>query len=299
MTSAKSSRMLDDVRRFTTHLRIEKGLAENSCLAYENDLRLFSNFLSARNINSWGNVLADHIVDFLQDRREHNRVSSTVVRELISIRVLFRFLTSEGILKTDVSSRVESPKLWKLLPDVLSEQGVEKLLDAPDTRTKIGIRDKAMLELLYATGLRATELVSLKVGDLNLETGFLRCFGKGNKERIVPVGSHARAAIRQYMKTRRDYLAESPLFITSRNRAMTRVNFWKRIRHYAKVAGIVKKIYPHLLRHSFATHLLGHGADLRVVQEMLGHADISTTQIYTHVDHQRLKKIHHQFHPRA
>jgi len=228
-----------------------------------------------------------------------HRASSTISRELISIKVFFRFLSAENIINYDMSSRVESPKLWKLLPEVLTEYDVEKLLNAPDTNSLIGLRDKAMLELLYATGLRASELVSLKIRNLNNETGFVRCFGKGDKERIVPVGSIAIKAIKKYIETRGEITGNDYLFITNRKTKMTRINFYERVQLYAQKISINKKIYPHLLRHSFATHLLSHGADLRVVQEMLGHSDISTTQIYTHVDHQRLKNIHKQFHPRS
>jgi len=291
--------MSDFIKKFIDFLRIEKGLAENSCLAYANDLNIFNKFLATKKINSWKKVEPDHIIDFLQNRLEKNRASSTISRELISIKVFFRFLTAENIINFDVSNRVESPKLWKLLPDVLNEYDVEKLLNAPDIKNVIGLRDKAMLELLYATGLRASELVSLKIKNLNNETGFVRCFGKGGKERIVPVGSVAIKAIKKYISTRGETLGNDYLFITNRKTKMTRINFYERVQLYAKKACINKKIYPHLLRHSFATHLLSHGADLRVVQEMLGHSDISTTQIYTHVDHQRLKNIHKQFHPRA
>ena len=290
--------MFSLIKKFIDFLRIEKGLAENSCLAYTNDLNLFSNFLAENKVGSWNNVEPDHIIDFLQNRISKNRASSTISRELISIKVFFRFLAAENIIDSDVSSRVESPKLWKLLPDVLNESDVVKLLNAPDD-SLVGLRDKAMLELLYATGLRVSELVSLKIRNIDNETGFVRCFGKGGKERIVPVGSIAIKAIKEYLKTRGEIVGNDYLFITNRKTKMTRINFYERIQLYAKKACINKKIYPHLLRHSFATHLLSHGADLRVVQEMLGHSDISTTQIYTHVDHQRLKNIHKQFHPRA
>jgi len=291
--------MDSEVNRFLNYIRLEKGLAENSCEAYKNDIALFQEFLEQKKICKWDIVTPEHIIGFLKARRKKNLQSSTISRELISLRVFFRFLTSEGFVKADVCSRVESPKLWKLLPDVLSESKVQALLNAPDSGSEIGIRDKAMLELLYATGLRVSELVNLKIHNVNFETNFLRCVGKGNKERIVPVGSHAVRSIQEYLKVRNPEKAGDYLFITSRNRCMTRENFWKRIKHYSKIAGIGQKIYPHLLRHSFATHLLSHGADLRVVQEMLGHSDISTTQIYTHVDHHRLKNVHKKFHPRG
>ncbi len=291
--------MTQAVRRFIVFLRVQKGLAENTCAAYERDLRLCAAFLEDCGIHAWQDVVPDHIIDFLKHRRELRCAPSTVFRELISLRVLFRFMTAEGMVKADVSARVESPKLWKLLPDVLTEEEIEALLAAPAAPDPLCLRDRAMLELLYASGLRASELVSLKVGDVDLEAGFLRCTGKGNKERLVPVGSKARDAIAAYLATRGAVGRSDHLFVTARKCGMSRVNFWMRIRHYAKVAGIAKAIYPHIVRHSFATHLLTHGADLRVVQEMLGHADISTTQIYTHVDHQRLRNVHRQFHPRA
>jgi len=286
-------------KRFLDFLRVQKGLASNTCLAYKNDLGQFIAFLGERQVRSLADVTPEHIVAFLQGRREKRCAPSTVFRELIALRVFFRFLTAEGELAADVSARVESPKLWKLLPEVLNEEEVESLLAAPDPNDPRCLRDRAMLELLYASGLRVSELVSLTVQDVDLEAGFLRCMGKGSKERIVPVGSKAREAIAAYLATRGVTGRTVPLFVTARNTAMSRVNFWMRIRHHAKRAGIAKAIYPHIVRHSFATHLLTHGADLRVVQEMLGHADISTTQIYTHVDHQRLKAIHRQFHPRA
>ena len=291
--------MNSEIKQFLNFIRLEKGLAENSCLAYKSDIALFMDFIQDKNINSWSKVKPEHIVDFLKNRRNKNMQSSTVSRELISLRVFFRFLSAESYIRADVCNRVESPKLWKLLPDVLSEDDVKAILDAPEKDSAIGVRDKAMLELLYATGLRVSELVNLRIQNVNLETGFLRCFGKGGKERIVPVGSFAVKTIEDYLLSRPKMDPRDYLFITSRNNCMTRENFWKRLKHYAKVAGINQKIYPHLLRHSFATHLLSHGADLRVVQEMLGHADISTTQIYTHVDHQRLRKIHKQYHPRG
>ena len=299
MPGVEVNQMTLAAKRFLDFLRVQKGLASNTCLAYENDLGQFIAFLGERQIHGLADVTPEHIVAFLQGRREKRCAPSTVFRELIALRVFFRHLTAEGELAADVSARVESPKLWKLLPEVLNEEEVESLLAAPDPDDPRCLRDRAMLELLYASGLRVSELVSLTVQDVDLEAGFLRCMGKGSKERIVPVGSKAREAIAAYLATRGVTGRTDPLFVTARNTAMSRVNFWMRIRHHAKRAGIAKAIYPHIVRHSFATHLLTHGADLRVVQEMLGHADISTTQIYTHVDHQRLKAIHRQFHPRA
>ncbi len=291
--------MLLATRRFIDHLRVERGLAANTCRAYDADLRLFITFLDTRAVRAWSSVTADDIVAFLAERHEKNRSVNTVLRELIALRVFFRFQVQEKLLADDVTTRVEAPKVWRLLPEILAEEEIEHLLAAPDLTHWRGARDKAMLELLYAAGLRVSELVNLRVREVDLESGFLRCTGKGGKERVVPVGSHARAALRQYLALRGPCGGDDALFITARRAPMTRVNFWKRITWYAKAAGMAKAVYPHIVRHSFATHLLMHGADLRVVQEMLGHADISTTQIYTHVDHQRLKAIHRQFHPRA
>jgi len=287
------------VRHFLDALRTEKGLAHNTCLAYGNDVGQFAALLQQRGLGAWPAVTPDHILDFLEQRRTAQCAVSTIFRELIALRMLFRFLHAHGLVPADVSERLEAPKLWKLLPDVLAEEDVERLLAAPDVTTGLGRRDKAMLELLYASGLRVSELVTLRAQDVDLEAGFLRCTGKGNKERLVPVGSHARAAIQAYLAQRAGGAGGAPLFVSNRGRAMSRINFWKRIRMYGKACGIAKAIYPHILRHSFATHLLTHGADLRVVQELLGHADISTTQIYTHVDDQRLRAVHSRFHPRA
>ncbi|MCX7002984.1 MAG: site-specific tyrosine recombinase XerD [bacterium] len=291
--------LLPSVRHFLDALRTEKGLAHNTCLAYGNDAGQFAAMLQQRGLCAWPAVTPDHILDFLEQRRAAKCAASTIFRELIALRMLFRFLHAQGLVPADASERLEAPKLWKLLPDVLAEEDVERLLAAPKVTTRLGRRDKAMLELLYASGLRVSELVGLRAQDVDLESGFLRCTGKGSKERLVPVGSHARAAIQAYLAQRAAGAGSAPLFVSNRGRAMSRINFWKRIRGYGKACGIVKALYPHILRHSFATHLLTHGADLRVVQELLGHADISTTQIYTHVDDQRLRAVHNRFHPRA
>ena len=299
MKQAKTDTLDLYCKRFIDFIRIEKGLSHNTCLSYRADITLFMKFLREQRVYAWDKVSAKQIVAFITMRREAGCVSRTVSRELIALRVLFRFLADELVIKADPATRVESPKLWQLLPDVLSEEEVTMLLNAPDTTTLIGCRDKAMLELLYASGLRASEMVRLRVLNINMESGFLNCIGKGNKERIVPVGSHALKAIEEYLVRRADFVRNEFLFISRLGRPMSRVNFWKRVQYYVKAAGIRRKMYPHLIRHSFATHLLSHGADLRVVQEMLGHADISTTQIYTHVDHQRLKSIHNRFHPRS
>lgn len=280
-------------------VRVERGLAHNTCRAYGSDLTLLISWLREHDIASWQGVTTDHLVAFLETQRAAGCVTSTLFRKLMALRGFFRYLAAEGIIATDVSERVEAPALWKLLPDVLSEGEIERLLAAPDVTTQRGRRDKAMLELLYASGLRVSELVALPIAAVDLSEGFLRCMGKGNKERLVPVGKPACAAIGAYVRERGVVDPSAPLFVTATGRAMTRINFWKRLRFYGKACGLTRPIHPHILRHSFATHLLTHGADLRVVQEMLGHADISTTQIYTHVDQRRLKAVHNRFHPRA
>ena len=287
------------IHSFVRYLRVERGLAEATCRAYTTDLLTFSSYCEKENLADWAAVVPHTIVSFIHLRYTEGCKTTSLVRMLVSIRLLYRYLVAECLVDTDITERVESPKLWHILPDVLSEDAVNRLLMMPDTTTPTGSRDKAMLELLYATGLRVSELVSLEVGDIHIEAHFLRCTGKGKKDRIVPVGRYACAAVQEYLSQRERYTIESPLFITRLGRAMSRVNFWKRVQYYAKKAGFVQKVYPHILRHSFATHLLSHGADLRVVQEMLGHSDIGTTQIYTHVDDRRLRTAHKEFHPRG
>jgi len=291
------------VEEFLTYLSAEKGLAKNTLESYRRDVDKFVKYLDGRKISSPKEVTRKEITDFMFELKQSGLGSASISRNLVSIKLLFRFLTRERLISSDVTAVVESPRLWKTLPDTLSEDEVVRLLNAPDVRSADGLRDKAMLELLYASGLRVSELVSLKVTDLNLDIGFLRCLGKGSKERIVPVGSKAAGYIRSYLeKVRPRQLKElitTELFLTRLGRGFSRQQVWTLIKGYTGAAGIKKCVTPHTLRHSFATHLLAHGAELRMVQEMLGHADISTTQIYTHVDKDRLKSIHKQFHPRG
>ena len=229
--------------------------------------------------------------------------SNSISRALVAIKMFYRFLVQEHLTKEDVSGVIESPKLIRGLPDVLNVEEIEKLLSGPDLRDNVGIRDRAALELMYATGMRVSEMVDITKEGVNLDVGFIKCKGKGDKERIVPIGKKAKEALVRYIeKARPGFLKgkEDPhLFISRLGKSISRQTFWKMIKRYAKLARIKKEITPHTLRHSFATHLLEHGADLRVVQEMLGHADIATTQLYTHIDRTRLKSIHKQFHPRA
>ncbi|MDD5644062.1 MAG: site-specific tyrosine recombinase XerD [bacterium] len=304
--SEKSHSLVILVNEFINYLLVERSLALNSIEAYKNDLKRFIGFLDGKKISDFSSCPRDVIVDFLLS--EKNRGSSTlsVSRALVSIKMLFRFLVMDRYLKEDVSEIIESPRIWRALPAVMSEKEVTKLLASPGKDTPNDLRDKAILELMYATGLRISEVVNLKISDINFEIGILRCKGKGNKERIDPIGQKALDAVKRYIEKSRPQIALSSsnlpppeLFITRFGAKFTRQGLWKIIKSYAKKAGIKKNITPHTLRHSFATHLLANGADLRVVQEMLGHADISTTQNYVHVDRERLKSIHKKFHPRG
>ncbi len=285
---------------FLSYISLERGLSDNTARAYSVDIKKLYNFMDSKNVNLLS-VRRDFISDYLWNEREKGRESSTAARNLASIKVFFRFLTREGHVKEDPTEAMDSPKLWKRLPEVLSAAEVERLIDAAGSNDHKSIRDKAILELLYASGLRISELSNLKILDVNLEVGFLKCKGKGGKERIVPLGGKAASAIERYLKSSRPgYLKGSNdyLFLNRSGKMISRQSCWKIIKKYASLSGIKKLISPHTLRHSFATHLLEGGADLRSVQEMLGHANISTTQIYTHVDREYLKQIHKKYHPR-
>jgi integrase/recombinase XerD len=294
--------MTELVRLFLDSISIEKGLSKNTRLAYGRDLQRYAAFLKKAKVLSFDEVTRQEIMDFLLKERDRGLTPASVSRELVAVRMFHRFLAEEGRVKEDVTDAIEAPKLWKHLPEVLSVADVESLLKEPNTRRPQGVRDQAVLELMYAAGLRATEVTLLKIGHLNFETGYLRVSGKGDKERIVPMGKMARHSVERYLKNVRPGWvkgnSEDVLFVTHAGRRMSRQTVWAILKKYARTAGVRKKIYPHILRHSFATHLLENGADLRVVQELLGHSDISTTQIYTHVERSRLKGIHQKFHPR-
>ncbi|MFA5370137.1 MAG: site-specific tyrosine recombinase XerD, partial [Candidatus Omnitrophota bacterium] len=271
--------------------------------AYRSDLYKYTDFLESNKKRLHLNdVTRNDVRDYMIYQKDKALSSNSISRRLVAIKVLHRFLLRERYVKEDITSVLDSPKLWKHLPETLSLGEIEDMIKKPNTRDRIGLRDKAALELMYAAGLRVSELVNLEIDNVNLEAGFLRCVGKGSKERIVPIGGQAQSAIRRYIDRSRVSMKrpQSPnaLFLSRLGKKISRQSFWKMIKKYAKSAGINKDITPHTLRHSFATHLLERGADLRVVQEMLGHADISTTQIYTHIDKERLKSIHHKFHPR-
>jgi integrase/recombinase XerD len=286
---------------YLDYLAVEKGLAKNTLSSYATDLRRFADHLTEKKIELDAVERID-IVRHFQRLRGAGISARSVARTLAAIRGMFRFLVAEKHLQHDPTENLENPKLWTTLPKSLQPDEVEALLRAPDRATPEGLRDAAMLELLYATGLRVSELIHVKIEDLVMDAGFLRTFGKGSKERIVPFGDAARDAIVAYIERGRPEFvkqADPHLFLSRRGRPMSRQSFWMKIVRYARQAGIATHISPHVLRHSFATHLLENGADLRSVQMMLGHSDISTTQIYTHVSRARLRKMYDQFHPRA
>jgi integrase/recombinase XerD len=286
---------------FLDYLAVEKGLAKNSLAAYQADLRHFGHWLNDNKLDV-ESVERVNIVKYFQALRGAGISARSVARALAAIRGLFRFLVAERHLKKDPTENLENPKLWSTLPKSLQPSEVEALLAAPDRTTPDGLRDAAMLELLYATGLRVSELIKVRLDEIVLDAGFLRTMGKGSKERIVPFGDTARDMIVQFVERGRPELdkhADPHLFLSRRGRPMTRQSFWMKIVRYAREAEIKSHISPHVLRHAFATHLLENGADLRSVQMMLGHADISTTQIYTHVSRARLQRMYESFHPRA
>jgi integrase/recombinase XerD len=292
------------IRAFLNQLRVEKGLSDNTIAAYGSDLGKFAIF-AAKQKRGLRQVTRDDVVDFLGSLYRQKLDSRSVARHLVSLRNFFKFAVSESELRDDPTLNLESPKIWKKLPSYLTLEEVERLLAQPETSKPLGVRDKAMLELLYSTGLRVSELVGLRIGDLQSQTGCLRCIGKGDKERLVPVGRQALAAVQEYLHSARPRLvAGNPrpvpyLFVNARGGKLSRVGFWKNLTAYGRRAGLRGRLTPHKLRHSFATHLLERGADLRSVQLMLGHADISTTQIYTHVIQERLKQVYKAHHPRA
>lgn len=290
------------ITRFLRHLQVERGLASNTLTAYSLDLRKFAAFCAARKL-SLQDAGRDAVLDFLSFLYRQKLSSRSVARHLATLRVFFRFAVRDELIQEEPTLHLESPRVWKSLPIFLSLTQVEKLLAMPDARTPLGARDAAMLEVLYSTGLRVSELVGLRLAEMDLGMGCVRCIGKGNKERLVPLGRAAVKSLQRYLGEPRARLLRgraSPfVFLNHHGAKMTRVGFWKVLKAYGRRAGLSPKLSPHKLRHSFATHLLERGADLRSVQAMLGHADISTTQIYTHVTQERLRQIYRAHHPRA
>jgi integrase/recombinase XerD len=297
-----SGRLEPEIRAFLNYARVEKGLAANSISSYRGDLAGFLAHLrnKGKNLTEAGR---EDLRGFLAALYQRGLSARSVARHLAALRTFFRFLAKEGSIANDPTAEVETPKVAIGLPHYLSIEEVDKLLAAPDPATPAGLRDKAMLELLYATGMRVTELVSVRLDDLDSNLGLVRSRGKGGKERLIPVGKEALKAVESYLRQGRGRLAKKPdapyLFLNSRGGPLSRVGFWKILGRCGRRAGVVIGLTPHVIRHSFATHLLERGADLRSVQLMLGHSDISTTQIYTHVLKERLKQVYHTHHPRA
>jgi integrase/recombinase XerD len=295
--------MTDHIEAFLNYLAVERGLANNTLLAYRRDLKKYAAYLAKKNIKDVKSVRREHITDFMYDQKKKALSASSICRGLAAVKMFHRFLVRERFADQDPTHLIDTPQIWKKVPNVLAAAEVEAMIHATAGKGWQAIRDKAILELFYASGMRVSELLNLKVGDVNLELGYVRCMGKGSKERIVPVGRRACEAVNKYCQTTRRKLAKDKtvlfLFLSRLGRKISRQSIWKIIKNCARKAHIKTEIKPHTLRHSFATHLLERGADLRSVQEMLGHSDISTTQIYTHVDKERLKTIHKQFHPRG
>ncbi len=290
------------IDKFLDHLWLEDGLSRNTLSSYRFDLYNFSNWLNKTNSIFLENVTKSDIQQYLSFKFPSSKARS-ISRSLSTLRRFYRFLYREKKITTDPTLQIQKPKIPKSLPKSLSEDEVENLLEAPDLNIDIGIRDKAMIELLYACGLRVSELVNIQLTELNLDDGVIRVTGKGDKTRLVPMGEDAMDYIQKYLLSAREAILKNKkskyLFVTHHGKSMTRQTFWHSLKKYALIANIKQSISPHILRHAFATHLINHGADLRVVQMLLGHSDISTTQIYTHVARERLKTIHKTHHPRG
>jgi integrase/recombinase XerD len=291
------------IQQFLDHVKVERELTPATVAAYGSDLTDFARFLAGRRVRQAAAVRSIDVLDYLSRLTERKLSARSQARRLIALRQLFRFLKAERHCAADPTEEVDLPRFGRRLPEFLTVEEVDRLLAAPDRATPRGARDGAMLETLYATGLRVSELVKLRLRDVNFDAGYLMTFGKGRKERLVPIGEVALAGLRAYVETTRSAFsggrALDALFLTHRARPMTRQGFWKLLGRYATAAGIRKRISPHKLRHSFATHLVERGADLRAVQAMLGHADIGTTEIYTHLSRAHLRTIYDRFHPRA
>jgi integrase/recombinase XerD len=290
-------------RQFVDYLVAECGLARNTIEAYSRDLREFLSELDARDISMPGHVTTTIVRNYLVRLSERGLALSSIARNLVSVKMFLRYLFIVGVVAEDVGALLDSPKKWRILPHTLRQGQVEGLLSAPQPGDPFYARDRAILELLYATGMRVSELSGLRVQDVNLSVGYTRVFGKGGRERIIPIGSHAIDATSEYIRGLRTVLTEAAgpidaLFVSRTGNPMDRTNVWRLVHRYAQQAGIQMAVGPHTLRHCFATHMLEGGANLRIVQELLGHADVATTQIYTHVDSTRLKSIHQKFHPR-
>jgi len=292
----ESNELDHHLKDFLSYLLAERGLAKNTIEAYQRDNEYFCQFLKEKGVFTFSSVGVHDLLDFLAVLKEKKHAPSSLCRMLISIKVFFRFLKKEKIVAESIAEHFESPKLWQLIPEVLSVEEVETLLNAPDLHSLQGARDKAILEVLYASGLRVSEVCALNLSDV--DDACVRVKGKGGKERLVPIAAAAVKAIDHYLLEFRKNDKEEALFLTSTGKRIDRVLIWKQVKRYAKQVGIQKEISPHTFRHSFATHLLENGADLRVIQEMLGHSHIATTDRYTHVSQSHLAQAFHAFHPR-
>lgn len=297
--------MKNDFEEYLHYLKIERGLSENTILSYRRDLTSYLLFLEKANVTSWDDISRYFILDFLEQMKQDNKSSATIIRMISSLRRFHQFLRQERYAEADPMQHIDTPKKQQHLPQTLSVEEVERIIEAPDTTTILGIRDRAILEVMYATGLRVSELIDLKLDNLHLSLGLLQTVGKGDKERIVPLGDTAISWVEQYLDEVRPTLVlkanedQGYLFLNYQGTGFSRQGIWKNLKVYVVEAGITKEVTPHTLRHSFATHLLENGADLRVVQELLGHADISTTQIYTHISKKRMTDVYKQYFPRA
>ncbi|MCB0729437.1 MAG: site-specific tyrosine recombinase XerD [Ignavibacteriae bacterium] len=296
--------MQDFLKEYLTILKVEKNLSDNSISSYKTDLLKLFNFFEDEKLTDFSQVTYSHITKFFNEQRAEGINSTTVSRYSSSIKGFFSFLLHQGYIEKNPASKISSTKISRDLPSVLSFSEIESILEKPNSKTKLGLRDKAILELLYSSGLRVSELLSLKVSDLFFNDEVIRVFGKGSKQRVVPIGSSAIKWVTEYLTKIRPLLqkrmkSENIVFLNSRGSKLSRMAIWKIVKKYCDDAKIEKDVHPHTFRHSFATHLLEGGADLRAVQEMLGHSDISTTQIYTHIDREYVKQIHKDFHPRG
>ncbi len=294
--------MKEFIDEFMNYLSVERGLARNTLLAYRRDLEKYTAYLSQKKVKDSPQVRRAHVTDFMLDLKKHEMSATSICRNLAAVKMFHRFLVRENLAQDDPTALVDTPKLWKRIPSVLNQAEIEAMIAAASGRGIQQIRDQAILEIFYGSGLRVSELSDLKTTSVNFDVGFVRAVGKGSKERIIPLGTKAREALQKYLLRARPQLLKNKthdvLFLSRLGEKISRQSLWAVIKLYARRANIKKPIKPHTLRHTFATHLLEHGADLRSVQEMLGHADIATTQIYTHVDKERLKSVHKQFHPR-
>ncbi|MGB8225824.1 MAG: site-specific tyrosine recombinase XerD [Sedimentisphaerales bacterium] len=291
------------VKAFLDYLNIEAGLSENTILGYGRDLRDFAEFCLTKNVKKPEAIDNEILFGYAKSLARQNKAEASINRSVVAIKMFMRFCKLMGHIDDDLTVFLESPKLWQKLPIVCNKEQVAKLLNAPVEEEPYHLRDRALLELLYATGTRASEVAGLKLGDVNLKIGYVRCLGKGKKERVIPLNKTAIAAVEEYIGQLRGKLLKpfsgDSLFLSRTGRALSRIEIWRIVKKYACRAGLSRQMTAHTLRHCFATHLLSGGADLRSVQEMLGHVDIATTQIYTHVDQERLRSIHKKYHPRG